>query len=177
VITRWLERPLQDRRSLLRAERPESASAFDACDRQRAGETVEPRQQRGPSRARRTDRHGRRSPRPGNSRMQGSRICPRLPAYRGTQPSSLVCAELGHEPLPRISSTSARGSPAAWRARSLRPALGSPLASPGPLLLHRQRSHGTRTSGSGVGQQHLSVGRSALVISLPNPWRFLPSCG
>jgi hypothetical protein len=47
---------------------------------------------RGPPRVRRTGRGGRRSPRPANSRMQGSRICPPLPAYRGTQPSSPDCA-------------------------------------------------------------------------------------
>jgi hypothetical protein len=50
------------------------------------------RQQRGTPRARRTGHRGRRSPRPANSRMQGSRICPPLPAYRGRQPSSPDCA-------------------------------------------------------------------------------------
>jgi hypothetical protein len=50
-------------------------------------------QQRGPPRTRRTGRRGRRSRRPANSRMQGSRICPPLPAYQGAQPSSLVSAE------------------------------------------------------------------------------------
>jgi hypothetical protein len=47
---------------------------------------------RGPPRARRTGRRDRRSPRPANCQMHGSRICPPLPAYRGTQPFSPECA-------------------------------------------------------------------------------------
>ena len=52
------------------------------------------RQQRGPPRAPRTRRCGRRCARPAISRMQGSRVRPPLPAYRGTQPSSLLRADL-----------------------------------------------------------------------------------
>ena len=80
----------------------DARAATEAGRRRRRGGRPAPRHQRVSARCRSASPHGRRHLRPANSRMQGSRICPPLPASQGAVPRAPLRADSEHARCPSL---------------------------------------------------------------------------